>query len=434
MLRFLGDRARRARRLCRVFPAADVTRVGEREVPAATAGLSQRDIEAIWDAVVATYQTGLYPALALCLRVGGHIVVDRSIGHERGNAPEEPGPAPADLATPDTLFSLFSASKVVTAMLVHALDDEGLLHLDDAVVEYVPEFGQHGKQRITLRHVLTHTAGLPIVPAEQVDLDLLANPPEIQRLLCEAKPRSIAGRRLAYHALTGGYILQLVIERVTGKCLREILDERVRNPLKMQSFGYGVEPRQVGRVAQHAITGPRANGPHGALLRRSLGVSHDEAVRASNDPRYLTAIIPSGNIVATAEETGRFFECLLRHGTYDGVQVFDRRTVHRATAEQTYLELDTVLLLPIRYGMGFMLGGKHSLLFGADTEHAFGHLGFTNVVCWADPARDASVAFMNTGKPFLTLRLLKWANVMKTIARRLPKRDPPSSYRARPPM
>ncbi len=389
-------------------------------MPAAAAGLAQEDVEAIWATVVATYETALHPALAMCLRVGGHIVLDRAIGHERGNAPDDPPQAPRDPATPDTPFSLFSASKVATAMLVHALDDEGLLHLDDRVVEYVPEFGQNGKERITLRHVLTHTAGLPIVPAENVDLDLLASPTEIQRLLCEAKPRSIAGRRLAYHALTGGYILQLVIERVTGKGIRQVLDERIRKPLKMKWFDYGVSPENAGRVAEHAITGPRAIGPHGALLKRSLGVTLEEAVRSSNDPRYLTAIVPSGNIVATAEETSRFFECLLRHGEYDGVRVFDRRTVHRAVAEQSYFELDTVLMLPIRYGMGFMLGGRHSLLFGFNTEQAYGHLGFTNVVCWADPQRDASVGFMNTGKPFLSARLLKWANVMRAISERLP--------------
>ena len=420
MLGRLGDRTRRARRLCRVYPPGEVTTRSDREVPADVAGLPQADVEAIWDAVVATYETALHPALAMCMRVGGHVVLDRAIGHARGNAPGDSARARRVPATPDTPFSLFSASKVVTAMLVHALDDEGVLHLDDRVVEYVPEFAQHGKHRITLRHVLTHTAGLPIVPSANVDLDLLASPEEIQRLLCAARPRSIAGRRLAYHALTGGYILQLVIERVTGKGIREVLEERIRKPLKMQWFDYGVAPEDVDRVAVHAITGPRAIGPHGALLKRSLGVSLEEAVRASNDPRYLTAVIPSGNVIATAEETSRFFECLLRHGEYDGVRVFDRRTVHRAVAEQTYFELDTVLMLPIRYGMGFMLGGRHSLLLGFDTEHAYGHLGFTNVVCWADPQRDVSVAFMNTGKPFLSARLLKWANVMRAISQRIP--------------
>ncbi len=419
MLQHLEDRARRARRLCRVYPADAVTRHGV-EVPAPHTGLPQGSVEDVWRSVVDVYETGLYPALGLTIRHRGELVLDRVIGHSIGNAPDDPPDVEPVQATPATLFSLFSASKVVTAMLVHALDDAGKLHLDDRVVEYVPEFGRHGKERVTLRHVLTHTAGIPIVPGDDVDVALLARPDEIVRLLCDARPTSVAGRRLAYHALTGGYILQAVIERVTGKGIRQVLDELVRQPLGMKDFTYGVAEADLPRVARHAITGPRARGPHGWLLRRSLGITHEQAVEYSNDPRYLTAVVPSGNIMATAEETCRFFECLRNDGRWQGRQVFDRRTVHRATAEQTYLELDSVLMMPIRYGMGFMLGGRHSVLFGHRTEQAFGHLGFTNVVCWADPERHVSVAFMNTGKPFLSLRLLKWAAVMRAISDRFP--------------
>ena len=420
MFEQFAERARLARRLCRVYPPEAVTTRSAREVPAREAGLSQGSVEAIWDAVVATYQAGLHPALALCLRRGGHIVLDRAIGHERGNAPQDPAHAPRDPATPETLFSLFSASKAVTSMLVHALDQARLLHLEDRVVDYIPEFGRHGKDKITLRHVLTHTAGIPTIPSKDISLDLLTRTERILPLLCEARPTSRAGRRLAYHAVTGGYILQAVMERVTGKGLREILDEYIRKPLKMKDFTYGVSPGEVHRVAPHVVTGPSAEGPHGWLLKRSLGISHEEAVSVSNEPGFLTGIIPSGNIFGTAEETGRFFECLLHGGAYDGVQVFEPRTVQRAVAEQSWMQFDSMLMAPVRYGMGFMLGGRPTLPFGPDTERAFGHIGFTNVVCWADPARDVSVAFMNTGKPFLSLRLLRWVGVMRAVSNQMP--------------
>ena len=118
----------------------------------------------MWRACVATYRTGLYPALALCIRRRGQVVLDRSLGHVRGNAPHDPADAHRVVATPRTLFNLFSASKMVTAMLVHLCDQRGLLHLDDPVAHYLPAFGQHGKDRITLRHVLTHRAGIPNIP------------------------------------------------------------------------------------------------------------------------------------------------------------------------------------------------------------------------------------------------------------------------------
>ena len=77
--------------------------------------------------------------------------------------------------------------------------------------------------------------------------------------------------------------------------------------------------------------------------------------------------------------------------------------------------------MPVRYSMGFMLGGDYLSFYGMGTPRAYGHLGFTNVLAYADPERDISVAFMNTGKPFLTLRPLKWLNVMRVISTKIPK-------------
>ena len=97
-------------------------------------------------------------------------------------------------------------------------------------------------------------------------------------------------------------------------------------------------------------------------------------------------------MVATADELCRFYELLLRGGTLEGVRVFDSRTVRRATGEQSYLEFDFTLGFPLRYGVGFMLGGDYLSFYGPDTSHAFGHLGLTNVVAWADPEREVSCA------------------------------------------
>ncbi len=421
MKRFVDEALRRRARLIRQYPTEQITTVSPREEPAEAGGLAREDVEAIWDAVVTCYRGGLYPGMALSMRRRGRLILDRTIGHERGNAPDDAADAPKVLATPDTWFNLFSASKIVTAMLIHQLDDEGLLHLDDAVAEYIPEFARRGKQHINIRHVLTHRAGIPVVPWEDVDLDMLTQPARIVEYLCDAKPASVAGRRLAYHALTGGYLLGEIIERVTGKPLQQVLDEKIREPLGLQTFTYGVPEAQRARVAHLAIPGPRARPPSSWLLKRAFGVTHEECVEFSNDPRYITGVVPSGNVISTAEETGRFLECLLRDGEYNGRQVFQRRTVHRAVAEQNAYELDMVLMMPLRYGMGFMLGGEHASLFGKGTPRAYGHLGFTTVVAWADPERDISVSFMNTGKPFVTLKLLKWMAVMNTISERVPR-------------
>ncbi len=170
---------------------ATVTRVRpDAEVPAARVGMPADAPERIWTAVERVYRTGIHPAIALCLRRDGEVVLDRTIGHAVGNGPPSDlrtgaslrgrtGDAgrgdPAVVCTPDHPFVLASASKAITAMVVHVLDDHGLLHVDDRVCEYIPEFAAHGKQAITIGHVLAHRAGVPNLPSDALDLDLLGD-------------------------------------------------------------------------------------------------------------------------------------------------------------------------------------------------------------------------------------------------------------------
>ena len=405
----------------KVYNPDDVTTYGENEVNPSLAGLQRDNVEAIWKSVVGLYKGGLHPALAICIRRHGQIVMNRTIGHIRGNAPGDGPKKEKVLATPDSLFNLFSASKVITAMLIHLLNERGQLHLDDAVEEYIPEFGTDSKRHITIRHVLTHRSGIPNNPGAQDPLDILTNREAVLKLIVETPPSLRPGRWLAYHALTGGFILGEIIHRITGQDPRTFLQNEILDPLGFDALNFGVAPERLHEVGEHAYTGPPPAFPMAHLLERSLGVDIREAVRLSNDSRFLTAQVPSGNVIGTANEACRFFELLLREGTLDGTQIFERKTVRRAIAETSYLEVDTTLMMPVRYSMGFMLGGDYLSFYGMGTPRAYGHLGFTNVLAYADPERDISVAFMNTGKPFLTLRLLKWLNVMRVISTKIPK-------------
>ncbi len=305
-------------------------------------------------------------------------------------------------------------------MVLHLLDDRGLVHLDDAVAEYIPEFGRLGKEWITLRHVLTHRAGIPTVAGQKVDVALLADWERVIAVLCDARPVSPPGRRLAYHALTGGYIIGEVVRRVTGRDIRTFLRDEITGPIGIAHLGYGVRPDELDQVAEDAATGPPVPSPLSWLVRRALGVSLPDAVRLSNQPGFRTAIVPAGNIIGTADEACRFYQLLLDGGVQNGVRVFEARTVRRAVAEQTYLELDLTLGLPVRYGMGFMLGADTVSIYGPGTRHAFGHVGFTNIIAYADPDRDIAVALLTSGKPFVHLGLWRWLNLMRVIARACP--------------
>ena len=103
------------------------------EVPAREVGAEPDGIELVWEAVKRLYRSGIHPAIALCVRRRGRVVLDRAIGHSAGNGPADPPDAAKVLATPDTPFCIFSAAKAVTAMVVHLLDQRHLIHLDDPV-------------------------------------------------------------------------------------------------------------------------------------------------------------------------------------------------------------------------------------------------------------------------------------------------------------
>jgi CubicO group peptidase (beta-lactamase class C family) len=400
----------------RSFPPEEVTSKSPAEQPPSAGGLRPEDVDEIWRSVLRLYATGLHPAIALCIRRRGAVVLDRAIGHLRGNVPGVADGPPVP-ARHDALFNLFSASKAIAAMVIHLLDERGLVHIDDPVSEFVPEFGRHGKESMTLRQILTHRAGIPTIRGAKIDLDLLTDPDRLLGMLCDAKPLSVPGRRLAYHALTGGFVLGEVVKRVTGRDMRQYLRDEILDPLGFDTFDYGVAKERLPDVAENVFTGFPEMPPHSWLAKRLLGTSAREATAFSNDPRFLTGIVPSGNIIGTANEASRFFEMLRNDGQLDGKRVFDRRTIRRAIAEQTYLEIDSFLGIPVRYGMGFMLGSKSLSPYGPKTEHAFGHLGFTSILAWADRDREISVGLLTSGKPFITLGQLYWLAVPRTIAR-----------------
>jgi CubicO group peptidase (beta-lactamase class C family) len=406
---------------CRIPGDLDAVTSLAPETPADALGLDPGAVERIWQAALALYRTGVHPALQLCIRREGEIVLHRAIGHAAGNAPQDAPDAELVPCTTATPFNIFSAAKAITAMVIHKLDEERRLHLEDTVCEFIPEFGRHGKDRITIRHILSHRAGIPNLPPEAIDLDLLGRPERVIEILSDAKPRTRPGRLLAYHAVSGGFVLAEIARRVTGLDLRAVLEERVSRPLGLRWLRYGVSLEDVPRVAVNAFTGPPVPPPLSLILTNALGTTLPHAVELSNDPRFLTGIVPSANVIATAEDLSAFYQCLLDGGEIGGVRVFEPRTVRHATAEHNHWELDFTLGFPIRYGLGFMLGGSPASLFGLDNPQAFGHLGLSNVFSWADPERELSVALLTSGKPILSTHVVRLVELMFAISRALPK-------------
>ena len=386
--------------------------VDPNEESVAGTGLCEEDVEAIWEDAEALHRSGMHPMVSVSLRRKGKQVLHRSIGFAGGL--EEEKPIAASLDTP---VCLFSASKVISAVLVHKLAEDGLLDLLNPVSHYIPAFAQGGKARITIYQLLAHRAGVPGLAAD-TPTEVLFDPEEALRRICAEQALCEDGRVVAYHAITGGFVLAELIRVCTGKDVNSYLDEVIRKPMGMRYFRYGLEPKDHAAAAQNYVSGLPNIGPVGNHLEKVLGADVDSVVQLSNTEAFLNAQIPSGNLYATAEEACRFFEMLRRQGEWQGKQILSPLTVNRLTREAARPQFDRSLIIPMRYSAGCMLGGRHVGVYGRHTPFAFGHLGFSNILCWADPQRDLSVAVLNTGKPVVGNHIVSLLKLVDGISQR----------------
>lgn len=359
--------------------------------------LSPHAVDKIWGAVESMYRSGLHPGIQLTVRRRGRVVLDRAIGHARGNGPEDSGRERV-LLTPQSPICLFSSSKSITAMLAHKLVEQKKLGLDDRVADYIPEYAAQGKGQTTLRELLAHRAGIPSLPVKDVDPSLLTQWDTVIRLLCAARPSAGLGQQQSYHAATAGYIVGELVQRISGKPLAQVLREEIAEPLGARHLTYGLPEEERPTAALNYSTGAKPGFPLNLVAKRALGVDFELLGPIANRADFLSSVVPAANIHSTADESCRFYEMLLRGGELDGRRIFNPETVAEAVRPVSKIQIDRTLLVPIRFSTGFILGERPFGLYGGNCPNAFGHLGFINIVCWADPDRDISVALLNTGK------------------------------------
>lgn len=377
---------------------SDITTIGS-ECDPEDAGLSRAEVGGLWARVEAQYRSGLHPAISVALRRRGRVVLNRAIGHARGNRPGDAGPLKLR-ATPATPICLFSGSKAIVAVLVHKLAETGAIHLDRPIAEYLPEFAANGKAGITVRQMLAHRGGMPTLPARAPWDDAIYDFDAMVRGLCAA-PASRPGGGPSYHALSGGFILGEVLRRATGRELPELLREWLAEPLGCQHLTFGVPPAHRVYVAENAHTGPSWWTPVHAIMNRMLQAPLAHACAGSNQQRWLSAVIPAANIYATAEESCRVYQMLLDGGVWQGRRLLREETVQELVRPFDRMRFDRTLMLPLRWSSGLMLGSRLPNFFGLRNARAFGHLGLVSCLSWADPARDIAATILTTGKPFL---------------------------------
>jgi CubicO group peptidase (beta-lactamase class C family) len=357
-------------------------------------------LDRIWDAARHWYRAGMQPAIQLCLRHNGKVILNRAIGHAWGNGPTDPPDAEQIPVTTDTPFCVYSAAKAITTTVVHMLVERGEFALDDLVCDYLPSYTGHGKERTTIRHVMTHSAGIPFATGPRPDLRRMNDSDYAREQLGKLKPIHRPGLMHIYHGLTWGPLIREIVSAATGRNIREILATEILDPLGFRWTNYGVAQADVHLVAPSHVTGKPLPAPIAAGLKMALGGSMTQIIPFSNTPMFLTSVVPSSSTVSTADELSRFAEILCRGGELDGVRVLRQETLRAATRECRRLRPDVATgLTPIRWGTGFMLGSRRFGPFGRDAAAAFGHTGLTNIAIWADPSRRLSVGLVSSGKP-----------------------------------
>lgn len=314
----------------------------------------------------------------------------------------------------DTVAMSFSTTKGVIATTVHRLVDQGLIRYDEPVGTYWPEFKAAGKEQITVRHLLNHSAGLHRLRGVIDDAHEMLDWESITAKLAAAEPRWEPGIRYGYHGITYGFLVGEVIRRVTGLTVHGAVQREVVEPLGLDGMFIGAPPDQRHRVAE-LILGS------GSTERLERAITHferfawlqpaiDSFMVADFDQLLVSEALhdselPALNGCFTARSLARMYAALAGGGTIDGTRYLSEETLRQATEVQT-TSRDVVVGFPMRWRLGY---------HGAATirgmlPHGFGHFGYGGSGAWADPDTNLAVAMTCNrvaGTPFGDTRLLR---------------------------
>jgi len=326
---------------------------------AAQAGMSATALIRAEEAVYSEMRRGAFPGAALAVGRRGDVVLEQGIGSTGRGYDAQP-------VDPDrTVYDLASLTKVVgTTTAVMLLVEDGKMRLDDRVSSYLPEWAGGDKDWVTIRHLLTHTSGLPAGMDVPSGLSYEEGVLRAIRAPLQGRP----GLRVEYSDV-GFVVLFAAAERAAGEPIYRLLDRRVFEPLRMRSTGYWF----------------------GEGCRRCAGTSrsHGDAFRgAVHDPisRRLGGITGNAGLFSTAHDMARFAAMMANGGTLDGTQVLRASTIRQFTQRQPgtgtrALGWDT----PTRSG-----GASGSRV----SDRSFGHTGYTGTSLWIDPERGTWVVLL----------------------------------------
>ncbi|GAA0545730.1 CubicO group peptidase (beta-lactamase class C family) [Saccharopolyspora erythraea NRRL 2338] len=324
-----------------------------------------------WTETVPGREHPMY-AGAVGLVVHNGVVVSRSeAGYEVRYADGQGTELPADQWEPvdrDTIFDVASISKLFTSIAVLQQVEAGAVDLDSPVARYLPEFGANGKQTITVRQLLTHTSGLP------AEVKLWTLPPQDRiPTVMALQPKSPPGTAYTYSD-PNMITLGVLVERVTGDRLDEVVAEGITEPLGMRDTGYNPDRGELRRIA---ATEFQADPPRGMVR----GQAHDENAWS------LGGVAGQAGVFSTADDLAILGQTLLNGGAYAGERILGEHSV-----EQMLTNFNSAFP-GNSHGLGFELDQRWYMA-GLSGPHTAGHTGYTGTSLVIDPASRSIVVLL----------------------------------------
>lgn len=308
----------------------------------------------------------------------GEPLLDVAVGESR----------PGRLLRADDLMLWYSSGKPFTTVAVLQLWEQGRLGLDDRVAGYVDGWGA-GKERATIRHLLTHTGGFPMFGTDPFDRDVTYA--EGVAAVAAHPAEWIPGTRAGYHASSAWRILGAIVEQVDGRPIDRYVHDEIVVPLGLADTHLGIPLDEQARLGERVV--PVAWKGHmlpvfdadGALQMRPYRID-----RVHNEPWHVAKVEPGGGMRGPARSLGRFYESLLGHGP----AVLEPRTVEVMGAVHRFGLKDGVLGRQTPWGLGVQVE-----FTGGTTRRAFGHGGMASSRGLADPECGLVLAVVANGLP-----------------------------------
>jgi CubicO group peptidase (beta-lactamase class C family) len=349
------------------------------------------EFASVADAFVENFATRDEVGASVCVNVGGETVVDLWGG--RVSAAEDAAPW-----VDDTISLVFSCTKAATALCAHMLIDRGELDLHAPVADYWPEFATNGKENATVAMMLNHSVGLPALREPVKDGGYYDWDYMVERLAAEA-PFWEPGTRNGYHMITFGWVVGELVRRVSRRSLGTFFREEVAQPLGLD-FWIGLPDAHLPRVSKMIPWFPDANSPMmpftQALISDPTSIQYLSLLNAGNhqadSPQAYAAEIGGGGGIANARALAGMYAPLANGGQHDGVRLLSADHIVRMREVSMATQVDATLLMPSRFGLGFMRsmdnrhrpsGEMETCLLGGG---AFGHAGAGGSIGFADPS------------------------------------------------